>query len=447
MSLLSPRVVRRSLLFFRFSWLSTRRWFWHTTKRARKSGTVRHIQQRASQFQQRLRSNERGRWSVAVLCGGIAILLAILLLFSTTSDDEVQAGLQDEGSRQHSPAVPLAMQPRKEPTGLPEQSEPEPIEVNIVLKPTPDPEPAPVLEPFPEFPGDIQPLEEPASQKPVEEFNPFDAIASEPAAQPTIVPIASEVQPNAPDIELAVLPLEPRFDSIPLSDAADVAVASSEPEDDSITLAAIEEGWGAGADFAVEPPAVRGVELAAAEIIESEKTITVDGKATPLFQQIAVTMDKQAPESASIGDWSPFLLNVSNRSESIVPQVHVTETLPVGTRVELDPSVTGAEIVGNRIHWRIADLQPNESRSLRVLAKAAEPGEFVSETKMNAIVLVSGETTVESEPEAAPVKPTPNPPKPQQIMHESHHWQPYILAKRRARYKFASGPKSFDSTP
>lgn len=351
------------------------------------------------------------------MCGVVAVALAIALLFSTTETDKLQAGRNDPKASQQPEAnepVSLVLQPlveRDEP--LPQQSEPELVET-VTLKPAPIPDTDFSVSPFNDLPADSKPIAEIPVEVESPPFNPFGSAQLEPIPQPKILTTSNETEtgPKFSDLQIEVLPLEPRFDSIPLDDGPELHVTSAPATDDSVVLAAIEEGWNAGLQRLNPVPLPRGVELQAVDLASQPATDAIaplTGKSSTLFQQIDVTLKKQAPETASITDWSPFVLTVTNNSDQTIPRVEVTEVLPVATRVELDPEITVAEIRGNSIHWQVDDLEPNQSRTLRILAKPAEAGELLSQTQVNSIVLVSGETKVESAGEPTPVDPLPLP--------------------------------------
>lgn len=408
--------VARSLRYF---WLSVRRWVWHVAKPMRTSSRVNRLRETSSQFRGRFQ-NEPARWAVALTCGLVAVLLAIALLFSTNETDELQAGPFDQEQAKDSEEpkvesngpVSLAMQPPRQLEPAPNQSEPEPVD-NVALKPTPNLDAEFMANPFPDLPA-AKPLEEIPSKDESPPFNPFGSAELEPKPEPAILTTSNETASPLPDVQVEVLRLEPRFDSVPLSDGPDLQVSSAVESSDSVVLAAIEEGWNAGVKSLELEPLPRGVELQPIDLASqpaSDAIEPLDGnaEAADLFQQIAVTLEKQAPETASIADWSPFVLTVTNNSDQTIPRVNVTEVLPVATRVELDPKITDAEIRGDSIHWRVDDLPPQQSRTLRILAKPAAAGELVSQTRVNSIVLVSGETKVEPDGEPTPVDPIPEP--------------------------------------
>ena len=229
------------------------------------------------------------------------------------------------------------------------------------------------------------------------EANPFSVPLPKPAQ---ILPV-SNAQTESPssesvDIGIEFIPLTTRGESVPLDDGDEITVSSAKPlPDASLVLNALGEPWRGSQRPQAESPA-RGIKLDLKNGVEiNDAPISRPAQGLAFSERtVSVVLEKQVPAEARVTEWVPYLLTVTNRNEHTIPIVRIQEELPVSTRVELDPKNSEAAIRGQSIHWSISDLKSNETRSLRILVRPAEAGDFASRTRIRPIMLVGGETLV-----------------------------------------------------
>lgn len=100
---------------------------------------------------------------------------------------------------------------------------------------------------------------------------------------------------------------------------------------------------------------------------------TVDRTSPRGVQQARVTIEKIAPQQATLGEKLVYSVIVKNVGGIDATQVIVEDRIPKGT--ELDGTAPRAEIIDKKLIWKIGTLRPNEEKkiSIRVIPRQEGP--------------------------------------------------------------------------
>lgn len=100
---------------------------------------------------------------------------------------------------------------------------------------------------------------------------------------------------------------------------------------------------------------------------------TVDRTSPRGVQQARVTIEKIAPQQATLGEKLVYSVIVKNVGGIDATQVVVEDRIPKGT--ELDGTAPRAEIIDKKLIWKIGTLRPNEEKkiSIRVIPRQEGP--------------------------------------------------------------------------
>jgi uncharacterized repeat protein (TIGR01451 family) len=83
-----------------------------------------------------------------------------------------------------------------------------------------------------------------------------------------------------------------------------------------------------------------------------------------VLRRAALSIVKQAPARASAGQVVPYTITVRNRGNGVARGVVITDTLPAQT--SLARRVAGARLVGGALTWRVGNIAPRGSRTVRL---------------------------------------------------------------------------------
>ncbi|MFO1023437.1 MAG: hypothetical protein U0903_22500 [Planctomycetales bacterium] len=119
-----------------------------------------------------------------------------------------------------------------------------------------------------------------------------------------------------------------------------------------------------------------------------------------------LTIDKQAPETATLGQKMVYTILVKNVSDLPAHQVVVQDEIPVG--LELDGTIPRAELSGRKLIWRIGLLNPGEERLIKARVTPMQEGDLGSVATVNFLAEPPKQPTITS---GAAVRPARNVPE------------------------------------
>ena len=294
---------------------------------------------------------------------------------------------------------PVAAEP--EPAAAPDSFEDDPFSSFPSAEPTAEPaaepptateEPATIpLEPEPSAFEAMPPAEEPADPgltPPAEslDFPTSDEPAS--AGQTTVPP------PNTTEEPFPALPpateepaTPPTVEPQPLPEPQAASPATPFPEPNAI------EPSPEASQLPTEPtaPSATPTEPAAPAALPVEPTTP----ATPPVaagQRPQLTIEKQAPENAVLGQPMIYSIVVKNVGQSAANQVVVEDVVPKDAR--LTGTIPRAEMRGDRLFWKLGTLAANEEKKIAVRVVPLAEGEIGSIATVNFVSEVATEMNV-----------------------------------------------------
>ena len=96
----------------------------------------------------------------------------------------------------------------------------------------------------------------------------------------------------------------------------------------------------------------------------------------------AISLEQQCPSAIVLGDVAEFPIILTNTSKVDASNVVLRETIPTG--MEFLGSNPQAQLSGNTLTWKLADLPAQASRQVIVRMKAATSGSYVNEVLVQA---------------------------------------------------------------
>ena len=119
---------------------------------------------------------------------------------------------------------------------------------------------------------------------------------------------------------------------------------------------------------------------------------TVDRTSPRGVQQARVTIEKVAPQQATLGEKLVYSVIVKNVGGIDATQVVVEDRIPKGT--ELDGTAPRAEIIDKKLIWKIGTLRPNEEKRIAIRVIPRQEGPIGSLARVSFATEVAAEIQI-----------------------------------------------------
>jgi uncharacterized repeat protein (TIGR01451 family) len=121
-----------------------------------------------------------------------------------------------------------------------------------------------------------------------------------------------------------------------------------------------------------------------------EATLDADAPAGP--QQPELTVEKVAPQEATVGEPLIYAIRVKNVGSIAAHDVIVEDRIPRGTTLE--GTIPQAELIDKRLIWHLGTMDPDQEQTIRIKVVPTEAGEIGSVATVRFVAEVAAATRI-----------------------------------------------------